>query len=479
MGRQEQARRVEGGEAPAVGGVNTAAVGGADRSQDVAPRRPDEALSREAFSPPHLGIVNPLPVELELEVSSPRPPHVPAIRQSFLGAVNDLEKKLESYAGDTGNTVEPVSSRLLGSSSVARWWNRTSIAQWLGDKFPVYAYDISETREDGTEKQLCHVRISQRVFTGAVRVRVTSYKGGDDVAAEVVAALDQKGAPREATASGEKGVGVAQATHASQARRARGGVNSKLEDAIEARFTAEEDALDNDLAVRKRLGLSSLATEHEVAQMRDLVAKIKAAWERVRTGQAQLETKDDGSCVVMRLDYVLDGIAERRILRPTLFSWEKDPGYHWDKPSRRFETGIALGGLFIANFGIGIATTIIGVAIGSPTIAERGLVISLCPPWILPIAEVARTLVNFLIVEKLRGAAYLRGPLASKNPDSLGGVIDAIREAGLRVKVKALGHDCSDIQFGRIDDEEWPVSFEFSTMPDRRFARSQGRGSRD
>ena len=475
MGRQEQARRVEGGEAPAVGGVNTAAVGGADRSQDVAPRRPDEALSREAFSPPHLGIVNPLPVELELEVSSPRPPHVPAIRQSFLGAVNDLEKKLESYAGDTGNTVEPVSSRLLGSSSVARWWNRTSIAQWLGDKFPVYAYDISETREDGTEKQLCHVRISQRVFTGAVRVRVTSYKGGDDVAAEVVAALDQKGAPREDTASGEKGVGVAQATHASQARRARGGVNSKLEDAIEARFTAEEDALDKDLAVRKRLGLSSLATEHEVVQMRDLVAKIKAAWERVRTGQAQLETKDDGSCVVMRLDYVLDGIAERRILRPTLFSWEKDPLYHWDKPSRTSETGMALAGLL----GIGIATTIIGVAIGSPTIAERGWTIALYLPFILPIAEVARTLVNFLIVEKLRGAAYLRGPLASKNPDSLGGVIDAIREAGLRVKVKALGHDCSDIQFGRIDDEEWPVSFEFSTMPDRRFARSQGRGSRD
>ena len=156
----------------------------------------------------------------------------------------------------------------------------------------------------------------------------------------------------------------------------------------------------------------------------------------------------------------------------------------WDEArvfqsKKRFETGIALGGLFIANFGIGIATTIIGVAIGSPTIAERGLVISLCPPWILPIAEVARTLVNFLIVEKLRGPAYLRGPLASKTPDSLGGVIDAIREAGLRVKVKALGHDCSDIQFGRIDDEEWPVSFEFSTMPDRRFARSQGRGSRD
>jgi hypothetical protein len=256
-------------------------------------------------------------------------------------------------------------------------------------------------------------------------------------------------------------------------------VNSKLEDAIEARFTAEEDALDNDLAVRKRLGLSSLATEHEVVQMRDLVAKIKAAWERVRTGQAQLETKDDGSCVVMRLDYVLDGIAERRILRPTLFSWEKDPGYRWDGLSRKGATFIAVGGLHLGSFGIGIATTIIGVAIGSPTIAERGWAIAFYLPFILPIAEVARTLVNFLIVEKLRVAAYLRGPLASKNPDSLGGVMDAIREAGLRVKVKALGHDCSDIQFGRIDDEEWPVSFEFSTMPDRRFARSQGRGSRD
>lgn len=394
MGCHEQLRREVAEDTPDVVDTTATAARGRVPEADVGPRRPSEELSREAFVR-HVGHVERLPVEFKLEGGSPIAPHVPAIRQSFLGAVNDLEKKLEGYVEDTGGAVEQVSSRSFGGGAVGRWLSRTSLAQWYRGAFPVYAYEISQSAADGTRQPICHVRISQRFLSDSVVVRVAPCKGRENSARKVLEALSAR-----VQSSAEEGAGATPADTKGVVKTEFRNAQRQLDE--ELRFHREKDSERSQEA--KELGLSSNASDDLIQEVRDLVGDVRRAAERISRGTTSRTYVSRGkqSSIV-----VLDEKYPRFLLEPVE--------------------------ALVAN----IATS--GIAIGLPCFLGGPLALALVVATFTMLClvsegEFLRLFVNFSVLPVAR--ARLASLAKKQGSHSLGEVLSELREAGFDVKCK-------------------------------------------
>jgi hypothetical protein len=295
MGCHEQLRREVAEDTPDVVDKTATVARGLVPEADVGPRRPSEELSREAFALRHVGHVERLPVALKLGGRALTRTNIPAIRQSFVDAVNELERKLERYASDTGTTVEQASSRPLGGGAISRWLSQLSLVAWLREKCPVYAYDISDTRRDGDQKPLCHVRISQGFLSDGVVVQVTHYEGGESVAPKVLAALGAK--------------------HASTVQEGDRSPITDIQAAANPRLAWALQRADAELDTAKRLGLPSNASQVQIEALKSLVTQVRDDAEKLCRGElstTELSRGRDGSLVVINKDYPFKIIPQKQ-----------------------------------------------------------------------------------------------------------------------------------------------------------------------
>lgn len=200
--------------------------------------------------------------------------------------MNELERTLERYASDTGSTVEQVPSRPLSGGATSRWLSQLSLAAWLREKRPVYAYEISDTTRDGERKPLCHVRISQGFLSNTVVVQVTHYEGGEGVAPKVLAALGAK--------------------HASTVQEGARSSVTDIQAATNPRLASALQQADAELDAAKRLGLPSNASQMQIEALKSLVRQVRDDAQRLCRGElivTELSRRPDGSLVVIDKDY--------------------------------------------------------------------------------------------------------------------------------------------------------------------------------
>ena len=136
------------------------------------PRRIAEELNTSA----HLRIVvEPLPIHVRGIDRPARDPDVIRVPETFSGALMRAEKRLYDYAEVTGAQVKPSSPSFSSPGVISSLCRRLGIAQWLSEKFPIYAYDLTRQGPDGIEKKVCQVRFTRALLRSGVWTDVEPY----------------------------------------------------------------------------------------------------------------------------------------------------------------------------------------------------------------------------------------------------------------------------------------------------------------
>jgi hypothetical protein len=411
-------------------------------------------------------VVRELPVRVTRTSSPTRDTDTIEITESFTAAVNKIEGKLHDYAKANGAKVEEISSRLSATGTISRIWNRSSVAEWLRRTFPVHTFDVTREETDGAEKKVCQVRVAQGFFSPGITVTVTPYRGGAHEARTIERELEKQAPTAESTSHVTHQAGSAVERGNSPSRPAEV-VLPDLTQTIEKRIASSHELQKRIAAQReedrcalasraKKLGLSPSAPKRDVEIIEklrnDIARDLKALPEQARTGDIQLQR--DGRVSVMTRSYTIDlpeSVQRTSDWIDRRFSGRWDQSKDWDN---KIEKICRLVG-FWAAFGLTVTSSIplilgakmiFGAAMGCSGIF-LGILLSV-PIRLLPHA-------CSRLQSKLAGLGFLRGPLRSREPGSLGDIVESLRGDGL---------EC-DIHVGERGKRDWRVNLEVTYKP--------------
>ncbi len=238
-------------------------------------------------------------------------------------------------------------------------------------------------------------------------VDVIPYEGGTQEALTIRAALHKKQAPSE-------GAGITRTTNSAA---------PDFTSALEAQIAHQHSAKREEQRTRKRLGLGPKASEPEVQEMTRLVAEIESALERLLKNPKSLSNiapQSDGTRTLLRQSF--------QISRPD---------------SLPVMNGIT------AHTSLCLMAALPFVALGHWGVAPG--VLAVMTASILQFFGV----VFFESLKEFRPFSYLKGPLQSREPGSLGAVVDSFHNAGLNCVIRV----------GASNEEEMRVDLKVTYKP--------------
>ena len=385
------------------------------------PPLPDPYLNTSTRQTPDGVKIKGFPIEVKHTEQVIPNPDVINTRRSYYGAVNEVLTKLDEYAKANGAQVEPSSVRSSTTGPISWLLTRKGVAEWVRRTFPVEAHDLTRVEADGTARKVCQVRISKGFFSGKAHVTVPRYPGGETEGDRVEIALGLKTTPGEGVAPTGAPISAA----------------PDFKSTLEAQIAHQHAAKQEEQRTRKRLGLTPKASVWDIQEMKRLVGEIERDVKDLLNDPAnrsEVTKKVDGSYEVLRGHYKIDKPEALKTLEKAL-----DPIHH------SMATIMLAGSLT----GIALATSL-GVMLVPPGIAHY-VVASLGGMGVALVGGLAA--VDSYIIARHRH--YLRGSLQSKEPGSLGAVVDSFHKAGL---------DC-DIRVGAWYRKEMRVDLRVSYTP--------------
>jgi hypothetical protein len=265
---------------------------------------------------------------------------------------------------------------------------------------------------DGTRRKVCQVQIAKGFFSGKVQVTVPRYPGGEIEGNAVEIALGRKRAPSRGAARPEPHNDAPLNTDTGPAKASipttpdfKSALTGEL-----AKIAAEKQEKQITLAdARKRVGLKPNATESDVKAMEGLVAEIER------------DVKD----------------------------FLKDPSNKITAPEQAVDTGVVLRGSYTIRNPKSMESLLYdkdGWDCWEQTTIFAGIVASSAAILIAPnvgalVCFFGGLWGGFIVTKMFRSAfldsaeknyrSYLRGPLKSKEPGSLGAIAESLRQAGL------------------------------------------------
>jgi|GEM_PF-3415288 hypothetical protein len=366
-------------------------------------RRPDGVLNT-GIRPASPGVViDEDPIEVIHTTRSIPDPDVIRIAQPFESKVNTVLSKLDEYAKANGAQVEPSSVRSSSTGPISWLLTRKGIAEWVRSTFPVEAFDLTRVQADGTTRKVCQVQIAKGFFSGKVQVTVPRYPGGETEGDAVEIALGLKRGPSRGAARPEiaaRGL-------------AAGDVKSKLGAEVRRQAVAQTQAVG-------KLGLSSKATGSDISELNGLVASIERDVAGLCNGDVQgiqASRQSNGTYVILSRGY--------KIRRPDTL-----PNRIGLSPS---ETALAIS----VGLASGIMAGWFGVAIAPPIALLSGF----CFGFLGLNTGFGATWAALEYRDSVRPSSYLRDPLRSKEPGSLGVIVEKLREAGLGCDIRVGAWD--------------------------------------
>ena len=422
MGRSEQHVRHDGDInklAPAALPEKVVRVD--DENNDFLPIPVDE-LNTATRLPFHDAVITDYPIEVLHTTRSIPDPDVIKIAPQFERAVNTVLTKLDEYAKANGAQVEPSSVRSSITGPISWLLTRKGVAEWVRRTFPVEAFDLTRVQADGTTRRVCQVQIAKGVFSGKVQVIVPRYPGGETEGDRVENALGLKRAPRRGPAPTKSSASPARA----------------FASALDAQIAQYDEAQKEAQTARKRLGLKPSATASDVQELERLVHEIEIDVKHLLNHRAcniNFSRRPDGTYTVLdRSHRIAIPDAQTEIER----IWKKAARYLGWTPIG----GLAVGACF------GAATEgLVGAGVAGAFFFMGGCIVGLLA---IPIFDKASA-----IHSSVQHSRYLRKPLLSKEPGSLGAIVEKLHEAGL---------GC-DIRVGAWDRKELRVDLTVSYKP--------------
>jgi len=410
MGISEEVVRRDVGDgerqAPSVSGPVTPVTAKAPEF----PRRPDPALDISVSPDSHNVVLKEHPIEVKPTKMVIADPDVIEVTKPYESAVNEVLTKLDEYAQANGAKVEPSSVQSSITGPISWLLTRKGIAEWVRRTFPVEAFDLTRVQPDGTTRRVCQVQIAKGVFSGKAQVTVPRYPGGETEGNRVEIALGLKGAPSRVAARPEiaaRGL-------------AAGDVESKLAAEVRRQAAAQTKAKQLHESELRKLGLSSKATDSDISELNRVVASIERDVTGLLNGDVQgiqASRQSNGTYVILNCAYT--------IRRPDTLPDCTEPSQSLSD----LTLSVALASGIMAGW--------FGVSIAPPIALVSGAFFGVLGFFIGGVAVVAAQEYR----DYVRHSGYMRNPLRSKEPGSLGAIVEKLREAGLGCDIRVGAWD--------------------------------------